>query len=146
MTNEEMIERLSWPDADLTKDDCVALMRVAEARGPVDMVIHDLNPRSLMQLREFVSKNNVPVQYIVASDSVWHLIMIHPQFVQCLDPVSLFMANSTGNVGTMYGMAIISDSYFETEDRILDESKGALLAIVSVTKNKGVLVSRGKVT
>jgi len=94
----------------------------------------------LMNLRNQVSRWNLPVAYWLVANDIWNDIVGDSSFQQVIDPVSKHELLLTGQLGVIYGMTVISDAYRHPQHRVL--SQGEMYCIANEV-NHGMMTDRG---
>jgi hypothetical protein len=94
----------------------------------------------LMSLRNQVSRWNLPVSYWLVANDIWNDIVGDTSFQQVIDPVSKHELLLTGQLGTIYGMTVISDAYRHPEHRVLSQGE---MYCISDAINHGMMTDRG---
>jgi len=94
----------------------------------------------LMNLRNQVSRWNLPVAYWLVANDIWNDIVGDSSFQQVIDPVSKHELLLTGQLGVIYGMTVISDAYRHPQHRVIDQ--GEMWCIADAV-NHGMMTDRG---
>lgn len=94
----------------------------------------------LMNLRNQVSRWNLPVDYWLVANDIWNDIVGDVSFQNNIDPVSKHELLLTGQLGVIYGMTVISDAYRHPQHRVLDQ--GEMFCIANAV-NHGMMTDRG---
>jgi len=88
----------------------------------------DLTPRLLSTLKNYVSSWPLPVSTAVMSYDYWNDIIGNDQFSSALDPVSKYDLITTGRLGTLLGMELITDGFRAPEHIVLKQGELYVLA------------------
>lgn len=85
------------------------------------------NPNSLGILMDQVTRWGIPAAGLLIATDLWRDFMADTGFQQALDPVTKYELVSTGVIGTLKGVPVISDSYRFPEHKVLN--KGDLILV-----------------
>lgn len=99
-----------------------------------------LSPITLAEVRNNVSRWNLPVPHLLMASDLYNDIIGDTDFIQAIEPVARHELIMTGELAVLYGMAITSDAYRHQEHRVL--SQGEFFAI-SDTVTHGQYTDRG---
>lgn len=102
-----------------------------------------LSPASMMEVRDLVTRWNIPAAHWLIASDIWNDITGNMQFAQIIDPVSKHELLMTGQLGTISGMSVISDAYRHQEHRVLNRGE---FFIIGDAINHGIYTDRGGVT
>lgn len=94
----------------------------------------------LMNLRNQVSRWNLPVAYWLVANDIWNDIVGDASFQAVIDPVSKHELLLTGQLGVIYGMTVISDAFRHPQHRVLEQ--GEMWCIADAV-NHGMMTDRG---
>jgi len=108
--------------------------------NPINYVHGDLTPRLLSQLRTQVSSWPMPVSTAIMAADYWNDIVGNDQFTSALDPVSKYDLITTGRLGTLLGMELITDGFRAPEHRVLNDGE---LYVVADQDYHGIYTTRG---
>lgn len=117
----------------------LALQTVGVDNEPVTF-FGTMTAGGLMNLRNQVSRWNLPVDYWLVANDLWNDIVGDTSFQQVIDPVSKHELLLTGQLGVIYGMIVISDAFRHPQHRVLDQ--GEMFCIASAV-NHGMMTDRG---
>ena len=110
--------------------------------NPLTNVVSSLNPQALMSVRNLVTQWNIPARYLLMANDLWQDIVADPAWQNAIDPVSKHEILLTGQLGTVYGMDIISDAFRHQQHRVLNRGE---FFVVGDAINHGALSDRGGV-
>ena len=110
--------------------------------NPLTTIIGSLSPQALMSVRNYVTGFNIPVRYLLIANDLWGDIAADASWNGVVDQVSKYEILLTGQLGTVYGMSIISDAFRHPQHRVLN--KGEFYCIGDAI-NHGVMTDRGGV-
>ena len=96
--------------------------------NPMTFVHGDLTPRLLSTLKNSVSSWPLPVSTAVMAQDYWNDIVGNDQFSSALDPVSKYDLITTGRLGTLLGMELVTDGFRAPEHRVLQDGELYVLA------------------
>ncbi|QZE57014.1 major head protein [Erwinia phage pEa_SNUABM_32] len=96
--------------------------------NPITWVHGDLTPRLLSTLKNSVSSWPLPVSTAVMAQDYWNDIVGNDQFSSALDPVSKYDLITTGRLGTLLGMELVTDGFRAPEHRVLNDGELYVLA------------------
>lgn len=99
-----------------------------------------LAPITLAEVRNNVSRWNLPVPHLLMASDLYNDIIGDQDFIQAIEPVARHELIMTGELAVLYGMAITSDAYRHPQHRVL--SQGEFFAI-SDTTTHGQYTDRG---
>lgn len=108
--------------------------------NPVSYVHGDLTPRLLATLKNSVAAWPLPVTTAVMAQDYWQDIVGNDQFTSALDPVSKYDLITTGRLGTLLGMELITDGFRAPEHRVLNPGE---LYVVADQDYHAVYTTRG---
>lgn len=111
--------------------------------NPQTLFVGTMTAGGLMTLRNQVSRWNIPVSSFLIANDLWNDIVGDPSFQNVIDQVSKHELLLTGQLGTMFGMAILSDAYRHPEQKVLNQ--GEMFAIGEPI-NHGQYTDRGGIT
>lgn len=83
----------------------------------------DLTPRLLSMLKTQVTRWPLPCTTAVMACDYWNDIIGNSEFASALDPVSKYDLITTGRLGTLLGMELITDGFRAPEHRVLKEGE-----------------------
>ncbi len=99
-----------------------------------------LSPITLAEVRNNVSRWNLPVPHLLMASDLYNDIIGDQDFIQAIEPVARHELIMTGELAVLYGMAITSDAYRHQQHRVL--SQGEFFAL-SDTTTHGQYTDRG---
>ncbi len=111
--------------------------------NPLTQFVGTMTAGGLMTLRNQVSRWNIPVTSLLIANDVWTDVVADTSFQANIDQVSKYELLTTGMLGELYGMTIVSDAYRHPEQKVL--SQGEMFAIGDPV-NHGQYTDRGGVT
>ena len=82
-----------------------------------------LTPMTLMEVRNMVSRWDLPVPQLLIASDMYIDIVGDSTFIQAIEPVSRHELIMTGELAILYGMAITSDAYRHPEHRVLNQGE-----------------------
>lgn len=91
--------------------------------NPITYLNGDLTPRLLSMLKTQVSSWPMPVSTAVMAADYWNDIIGNAEFMSALDPVSKYDLITTGRLGTLLGMELITDGFRAPEHRVLKDGE-----------------------
>ena len=100
-----------------------------------------LTPATLGIMRGDILRFNLPVNTIVAASDILN-DLVASNFSSWFDPVSQYEIVTTGNIGSLLGMNIITDAYREPTLKVLDQGD---VYLVSAPEFHGGFADRGPV-
>ena len=109
--------------------------------NPQYVLAGGLSPNSLAAMRTAIISHNLPAATIVAASDVLN-DLLGSNFSNWFDPVSMYEVVTTGNVGSLMGMELITDAYREPLLRVLDQGD---IYIVASPEFHGGFADRGPV-
>lgn len=119
-------------------------LRLANAtvneENELTVVSGSLTPLALTNLRNKVTRWNIPAAYLLMANDLWSDITADTGFQQVIDPVSKFELLKTGVLGTVLGLQLVTDAYRHPEHKVL--SKGEMW-VVGAAINHGGMTDRG---
>lgn len=88
--------------------------------NPLEYISGDLTPRILGNLRQSVSRWNLPVSTAVIANDYWSDIIGSPDFSSFLDPVTKYDLALNGQLGTLVGLQLHTDAFRAPNQRVLN--------------------------
>jgi hypothetical protein len=85
------------------------------------------NPNALGVLYDQVTRWGIPAAGLLIASDLWRDFLADTGFQQAMDPVTKYELVSTGVIGTLKGVPVISDSYRFPEHKVL--TKGDLVLV-----------------
>lgn len=138
---QEAQEALMVAEDRLYRNMCLNTVGIA---NPLTQITNTtLSAGVLMTIRNQVSRWNIPVTSLLIANDVWTDIIADQSFQSVIDQVSKYELLTTGVLGEMFGMTIVSDAYRHPEQKVL--SQGEIYAIGDPI-NHGQYTDRGGVT
>lgn len=110
-------------DATMVAEDRVLKRSLDAAVGqknPIQYISGQLTPQSLASVRQGVTDWNLPAQTCVMSNSYWTDIIGNNDFASFLDPVTKYDLAFNGVLGTLVGMALITDGFKQPNQKVLE--------------------------
>lgn len=83
----------------------------------------ELTPRLLSMLKTQVTRWPLPCTTTVMANDFWNDIIGNAEFASALDPVSKYDLITTGRLGTLLGMELITDGFRAPEHRVLQDGE-----------------------
>lgn len=109
--------------------------------NPQYVLAGGLNPTTLAAMRTAIIAHNLPAATVVAAADVLN-DLIGTNFSSWFDPVSQYEIVTTGNIGSLLGMEIITDAYREPILRVLEQGD---VYVLSSPEYHGGFADRGPV-
>ncbi|AXG66856.1 major head protein [Dickeya phage vB_DsoM_JA29] len=91
--------------------------------NPVTYIHGELTPRLLSVLKQQVSAWPMPVTTAILAADYWNDIIGNDQFTSALDPVSKYELITTGRLGTLLGLDLVTDGFRAPEHRVLQDGE-----------------------
>ena len=110
--------------------------------NPLTNVVGTLNPAALMSVKNYVTSWNIPARYLLIANDLWNDIVADPSWMDAIDQVSKHEVLLTGQLGTVYGMDIISDAFRHPYHKVLNRGE---FYVVGDGVNHGAMTDRGGV-
>lgn len=108
--------------------------------NPLTNIVGSFTPQALNIVRSHVTAFNIPARYLLIASDLWVDITSDPQWTSnALDPVSQHEVLLTGQIGTLYGMAIISDAFRHPQHKVLDRGE---FYVIGDAINLGIMTDR----
>lgn len=101
-----------------------------------------LNPLSLMSVRQQVAQWGLKAAYCLMASDLFVDIVGDASFIQAIEPVARHELVMTGQLGVLYGMTLISESYRHPEHKVLSQGE---FCVVSDPLTHGAYSDRGGV-
>lgn len=111
--------------------------------NPLTNIVGTLTSGGLMALRNQVTRWNIPVTAWLIANDLWNDVVGDTSFQAVIDPVSKYELLLTGQLGTIFGMTILSDAYRHPEHKVLSQGE---MFVVGDPINHGQYTDRGGVT
>lgn len=106
------------------------------------IVSGQITPYTVGCSRALVDRWGLKTMYFLMASDLYQDIIGNSEFYSAIDPVARHELLLTGEIGVMYGMAIVSDAYRHPEHRVL--SQGEFFTIAD-SLNHGGYMDRGGV-
>lgn len=106
-------------------------------------IVGTMSAGGLMTFRNQVTRWNIPATAWLIANDLWSDIVGDVSFQNNIDQVSKNELLLTGQLGTIYGMTILSDAYRHPEHRVLEQGE---MFIVGDKINHGQYTDRGGFT
>lgn len=91
--------------------------------NPLTYIHGELTPRLLSVLQQQVSAWPMPVTTAILASDYWNDIIGNDQFTSALDPVSKYELITTGRLGTLLGLDLVTDGFRAPEHRVLNDGE-----------------------
>lgn len=101
-----------------------------------------LSPLSLMNVRQQVARFGLKAAFCYMASDLFVDIVGDASFIQAIEPVARHELVMTGELGVLYGMTLISESYRHPEHKVLSEGE---FFVVSDPATHGAYSDRGGV-
>lgn len=101
-----------------------------------------LSPLGLMNVRQQVARWGLKAVYCLMASDLFVDIVGDASFIQAIEPVARHELVMTGELGVLYGLTLISESYRHPEHKVLSEGE---FFIVSDPATHGAYSDRGGV-
>jgi len=110
--------------------------------NPLTNVVGTLSPNALMNVKNYVTSWNIPARYLLIANDLWNDIVSDASWMNAIDQVSKHEVLLTGQLGTVYGMDIISDAFRHPNHKVLNRGE---FYVVGDAINHGMMTDRGGV-
>lgn len=110
--------------------------------NPLTNVAGTFTPAALAGVANHVRGFQIPARFLLMANDLWTDMVSDNQWMNVVDPVSKYEILRTGQLGTVYGMDIISDAYRHPQHRVLDKGE---FFVVGDPINHGTITDRGGV-
>lgn len=110
--------------------------------NPLTNVAGSFTPAALAATANHIRGYNIPARFLLMANDLWTDILSDPQWAAAIDPVSKYEVLRTGQLGSVYGMDIISDAYRHPQHRVLNRGE---FYVVGDPINHGTMTDRGGV-
>lgn len=117
----------------------MATATVGIANNQTNMV-GTVNPLGLANLRNQVTRWNIPSAYWLIANDIWSDLIGDTGFQALIDPVSKHDLLLSGELGQILGMTIISDAFRHPQHKVLDQGE---MYVVGDAVNHGQYTDRG---
>lgn len=137
---EKYVEGL---EGTMVKEDVIwrrLALQTVNVANPYSNIIGTTTPESLGQVRNLVSRWGIPARYWLIANDLWTDIIKDTGFQAVIDPVSKHELLLSGELGTIFGMTIVSDAYRHPEHKFLEQGE---MFIVGDAVNHGQYTDRG---
>ena len=108
----------------------------------LSLISGTLNPLSLMSVRQQVAQWGLKAAYCLMASDLFIDIVGDADFIQAIEPVARHELVMTGQLGTLYGMTLISEAYRHPEHKVLSVGQ---FAVISDPLTHGAYSDRGGV-
>lgn len=115
-------------------------LQTVNVANPFTNIVGSVTPESLGQTRNLVSRWGIPARYWLIANDLWTDIIKDTGFQAVIDPVSKHELLLSGELGTIFGMTIVSDAYRHPEHKFLEQGE---MYIVGDAINHGQYSDRG---
>lgn len=106
----------------------------------LSIISGQLTPYTLMQTANQVTRWGLKAPHILIASDLYVDIIGNSEFYNAIDPVARHELLLTGEIATMYGMTITSDSYRHPEHKVLNQGE---FFVISESLNHGAYSDRG---
>lgn len=110
--------------------------------NPLTNVVGTLNPQAMMSVKNYVTAWNIPARYLLIANDLWNDIVADPAWMDAIDQVSKHEVLLTGQLGTVYGMDIVSDAFRHPQHKVLNRGE---FYVIGDGINHGTMSDRGGV-
>lgn len=111
--------------------------------NPLTNIVGALTPAGVMQTKNNVTSWGIPVRNLILANDIWNDIAGDAVYwAAVIDQVSKHEVLLTGQLGTMYGMDIISDAFRHPQHKVLNKGE---FYVVGDPINHGAMTDRGGV-
>ena len=110
--------------------------------NPVQLLVGGLTPSNLAYLRDLITRYNIPAVTALMASNIWTDITGNAAWMEAFDPVSKYELHTTGYLGTLLGLNLITDAYRHPALRVLQSGE---IDIIGAMENHGAYTSRGPV-
>ncbi len=117
--------------------------RTVNLDNPLTNVVGTLTPASVMATKNYVTRFGIPARHLLLANDIWNDIAGDATYwAAVIDQVSKHEVLLTGQLGTMYGMNIISDAFRHQQHKVLDQGQ---FYVIGDAINHGAMTDRGGV-
>ncbi len=99
-----------------------------------------LTPLTLAEVRNQVTRWNLPAANLLIASDLYGDIIGDPSFIQAIEPVSRHELIMTGELAVLYGMSITTDGYRHPEHRVVGRGE---FFVISDQATHGMYTDRG---
>jgi hypothetical protein len=110
--------------------------------NPLTNIAGNLTPAGLMVVKNYVTSYNIPARYLLLANDLWNDIVADSTWIAAIDQVSKHEVLLTGQLGTVYGMDIISDAFRHPQHKVLNKGE---FYVIGNAENHGAMTDRGGV-
>lgn len=149
------IEQVSGDVLENTYNQGLQAMMVAEDRiwkkaadmtvgvvNPLNYIAGQLDTRVLAQIRNGVTDWNLPATTAIISNDFWADVIGSNDFAAFLDPVTKYDLALHGYLGTLIGMAMLTDAFRQSNQKVLNRGE---IYVVASPENHAAYTDRGGV-
>lgn len=110
--------------------------------NPLTTIVGSMSTSALASLRTLVNRWNIPAATWLFASDIWSDVIGDASFSNAIDPVSKHELLLTGQLGTIFGMQVVTDSFRHPEHKVLAQGE---MFIVGDPINHGQYTDRGGV-
>jgi len=119
----------------------LALATVGVA-NPQSNIVGSMTPTALGNLRNRVSRWQIPARYWLIANDLWTDIIADPGFQAIIDPVSKYELLLAGELANIIGLTVVSDAFRHPAHKVLDSGE---MYVIGDPINHGQYTDRGGV-
>ncbi len=110
--------------------------------NPLNFIGGLLTPQILATIRQGVTDWNLPATTAIISNDFWADIVGSTDFATMLDPVTKYDLVMNGELGTLVGMALLTDGFRQPNQKVLNRGE---IYVLSTPEHHGCYSDRGGV-
>lgn len=108
--------------------------------NPYTNISGSLTATTLASMRTLVNRWNIPASNLLIASDIWNDLIGDNSFQQVIDPVSKHELLLTGQIGTIFGMAIYTDGFRHPQHKVFNQGD---VIVVGDSVNHGMYSDRG---
>lgn len=106
----------------------------------LEYIAGELTTKNLGNLRQAVSRWNLPVNHAIISNDYWSDIIGSNDFATFLDPITKYDLAMNGHIGTLVGLNLMTDAFRQPNQKVLNPGE---IYIVSQPDTHAAYSTRG---
>lgn len=106
----------------------------------LEYIAGELTTKNLGNLRQAVSRWNLPVSTAIISNDYWADIIGSNDFATFLDPITKYDLALNGQIGTLVGMNLLTDAFRQPNQKVLEAGE---IYVVASPENHAAYSTRG---
>jgi hypothetical protein len=110
--------------------------------NPTQSLVGGLTPANFAYMRDLITRWNIPVNTVLMASNFWNDIVAGTAFASQMDPVSKYEIQTTGYLGSLLGLDLVTDAYRNPQLKVLQQGE---MYMVGAMDNHGAYTSRGPV-